>query len=133
MKSSELLQYIKPDNLVDSIGSYYVTFQWLNNQTELLRLKMDEIHKKNELLFDSYVFQKMMDTGWTNDATRRTIINSLSEKPVLLSTNANDINAVSLSYHYYSSTVKFFISKSIEQRDRAIRLVAFIKKEYHLE
>jgi hypothetical protein len=133
MKSSGLLRYIKPNYLLDSIGSYYVSFQWMSNQTELLRLKMDEIHKKNALLFDSYVFQQMMNNGIENSSNLRTIINKPSVKPVLLSTNPNDINTVSLNYHYYSSTQKFFINKTLEQRDRAIRLVELIKKEYPVE
>ena len=133
MKSSGLLRYIKPNYLLDSIGSYYVSFQWLTYQTELLRLKMDEIHKKNALLFDSYVFQQMINNGIENGSNPRTIINKPSVKPVLLSTNPNDINTVSLNYHYYSSTVKFFINRSLEQRNRAIRLVELIKKEYPVE
>jgi hypothetical protein len=133
MKSSGLLRYIKPNNLLDSIGSYYVSFQWLANQTELLRLKMDEIHKKNALLFDSYVFQKMISNRLANVGNRRTIINKPSVNPALLSTNANDINTVSLNYHYYSSTIKFFINRSIEQRNRAIRLLELIKKEYSFD
>ena len=133
MKSSGLLRYIKPTNLLDSIGSYYVSFQWLTNQTDLLRLKMDEIHKKNALLFDSYVFQQMMNSVLANVGNRRTIVSKPTVKPRLLSTNANDINTVSLNYHYYSSTIKFFINKSIEQRDRAIRLVELLKKEYPSE
>ena len=133
MKSSGLLRYIKPNYLLDSIGSYYVSFQWLNNQTELLRLKMDEIHKKNALLFDSYVFQQMMNNGIENGRNQRTIIKKPAVKPVLLSTNPIDINTVSLNYHYYSSTIKFFLNKSLEQRNRAIRLVKLIKKEYLLE
>jgi hypothetical protein len=133
MKSSGLLRYIKPNYLLDSIGSYYVSFQWLTNQTDLLRLKMDEIHKKNALLFDSYVFQQMIQNGIENGSNRRTIVNKPAVKPALLSTNANDINTVSLNYHYYSSTIKFFINKSVEQQDRAIRLVELIKKDYPLE
>jgi len=133
MKSSGLLRYIKPKDLLDSIGSYYVSFQWMTNQTELLRLKLDEIHKKNALLFDSYVFQQMMNTGLENGSNRRTIINEPSVKPALLSTSATDINTVSLNYHYYSSTIKFFINRSREQTDRAKRLVEFIKKEYPSE
>ena len=133
MKSSGLLRYIKPNNLLDSIGSYYVSFQWLTNQTELLRLKMDEIHKKNALLFDSYVFQQMMNSGYANVGNRRTIINMPSIKPTLLSIDAKDINTVSLNYHYYSSTIKFFINKSLEQQERARRLVALIRKEYEIE
>ena len=133
MKSSGLLRYIKPKRLLDSIGTYYVSFQWLTNQTELLRLKMDEIHKKNALLFDSYVFQQMMNTGITTFGDRRTIINKPSEKPALLSADAKDINTVSLNYHYYSSTSKFFQRRAIVMRERAIRLVETIKSEYSFD
>ena len=60
LKMAGLLRYIKNKDLLDSIGTYYSSFQWLANQIDLLRLKMDEIHKANARLFDSYVFQQMM-------------------------------------------------------------------------
>ena len=59
LKTAGLLRYIKDKELLDSIGTYYASFQWLANQIDLLRLKMDEIHKGNTRLFDSYVFQQM--------------------------------------------------------------------------
>jgi len=133
LKSSGLLRYIKPKILLDSIGTYYSSFQWLTNQIELLRLKMDEIHKKNVLLFDSYVFQQMMNIGTTTFGGRRTIINKPSIKPALLSTNFKDINTVSLNYHYYSSTTKFYQRTAIALRERAIRLIEQIKKEYSFD
>ena len=133
MKSSGLLRYIKPKRLLDSIGTYYVSFQWLTNQTELLRLKMDEIHKKNAMLFDSYVFQQMMNIGMTTFGGRRTIINKPAVKPALLSADAKDLNTVSLNYHYYSSTIKFYLRTAITLRKRAARLIEIIKKEYSFD
>ena len=133
LKSSGLLRYIKPKILLDSVGTYYSSFQWLTNQTELLRLKMDEIHKKNTLLFDSYVFQQMMNIGMTTFGGSRTIINKPSVKPVLLSTNFNDINTVALNYHYYSTTTKFYNRTAINLRQRALRLIELINKEYHFD
>ena len=133
LKSSGLLRYIKPKILLDSIGTYYSSFQWLTNQTELLRLKMDEIHKKNALLFDSYVFQQMMNIGMTTFGGSRTIINKPSVKPVLLSTNFNDINTVALNYHYYSTTTKFYNRTAINLRQRALRLIELINNKYHFD
>ena len=133
LKSSGLLRYIKPKILLDSIGTYYSSFQWLTNQIELLRLKMDEIHKKNTLLFDSYVFQQMMNIGMTTFGGRRTNINHPAVKPVLLSTNFNDINTVALNYHYYSTTTKFYNRTAINLRQRALRLIELINKEYHFD
>jgi hypothetical protein len=133
LKSSGLLRYIKPKILLDSIGTYYSSFQWLTNQTELLRLKMDEIHKKNVLLFDSYVFQQMMNMRVTTLGGRRTIINKPSVKPALLSTDAKDLNTVSLNYHYYSITTKFYQRTAMALRERAIRLSELIKYEYSFD
>ena len=133
LKSSGLLRYIKPKILLDSIGTYYSSFQWLDKQTELLRLKMDEIHKGNFRLFDSYVFQQMMNIGKTTFGGRRTIINRPAVKPALLSTDFNDINTVSLNYHYYSTTTKFYNRTAIALRQRALRLIELINKEYHFD
>ncbi|MDZ4794871.1 MAG: hypothetical protein SGI83_11380 [Bacteroidota bacterium] len=133
LKSSGLLRYIKPKILLDSIGTYYVSFQWLANQTDLLRLKMDEVHKGNVRLFDSYVFQQMMNFGTITFSGSRTIINKPPVKPALLSSDAKDINTVSLNYHYYSSTTKFYQGRAIILRNRAVRLIEMIKKEYHFD
>ena len=133
MKSSGLLRYIKPKKLLDSIGTYYVSFQWLANQTDLMRLKLDEIHKGNKLLFDSYVFQQMMDVGLTTFNGQRLIINRPTGNPVLLSKDFKDINTVSLNYHYYSSTTKFYKRTAVVQRNLAIRLIELIKKEYSFD
>jgi hypothetical protein len=85
------------------------------------------------LLFDSYVFQQMMNIGKTTFGGRRTIINRPYAKPVLLSTDAKDINTVSLNYHYYSSTTKFYQRTAFALRERALRLIELIKEEYRFD
>jgi len=130
MKSSGLLRYVKPKELLDSIGTYYSSFQWLANQTELMRLKLDAIHKGNVLLFDSYVFQQMMNVGLTSFGGRRLIIGRPLGHPNLLSADLKDINTVSLNYHYYSTTTKFYKRTAIDLGERAMRLIELIKKEY---
>ena len=136
LKAAGLLRYINNKELLDSIGSYYASFQWLTNQIDLLRLKMDEIHKGNTRLFDSYVFQQMMKTinvGSGLIGGQKTTINKPSIKPDLLSTDTRDINIVSLNYHYYSSTIKFYIRNAIGLQNRANRLTEKIKKEYNFD
>ena len=133
LKTAGLLRYIKNKGLLDSIGSYYVSFQWLANQIDLLRLKLDEIHRGNTLLFDSYVFHQMISTriiGAASLGGQRTNINKPAAKPALLSAEAKDINIVSLNYHYYSATVKFYIRMGNTLQIRAKRLIEIIKKEY---
>ena len=136
MKSAGILRFIHPHNLLDSLGNYYVSFQWLADQTELLRIKLDAVHKGNNKLFDSYTFFQMMKniriySGSFNG--RYTLINKPEGHPVLLSTSPKDINEVSLNYHYYSSTAKFYNRTAIVQRERARGLIELIKKAYHFE
>jgi hypothetical protein len=137
LKSAGLLRYIKNKELLDSIGSYYASFQWVVNQLDLLRLKLDEIHKGNTRLFDSYVFQQMMMNikiiGKSALGGQRTNISKPLEKPTLLSADARDINTVSLNYHYYSTTIKFYIRNAIALQDRAKGLIEIIKKEYSFD
>ena len=134
LKTAGLLRYIKNKELLDSIGTYYVSFQWLANQIDLLRLKLDEVHKGNTLLFDSYVFQQMMINikviASGSLGGQRTNITKPLLKPSLLSADSKDINTVSLNYHYYSSTIKFYIRNAIALQNRAKGLIEMIKKEY---
>jgi hypothetical protein len=138
LKSAGLLRYVKNKKLLDSIGAYYVSFQWLANQIDLLRLKLDEIHKGNTRLFDSYVFYQMMMNikiiaNGVALGGQRTNINKPLVKPSLLSVDTRDINTVSLNYHYYSTTMKFYIRNAIALQNRAKGLVEIIKKEYNFE
>jgi hypothetical protein len=133
MKNSGLLRFINPASLLDSIGSYYVSFQWLANQTELMRLKLDEVHKGNTVLFDSYVFYRMMNVGLSSYNGRHLIINMPEGHPALLSSNFKDINAVSMNYHYYSTTIRFYNRTALAQKQRAIRLIKLIRKEYSFD
>ncbi|MBY0477202.1 MAG: hypothetical protein K2Q24_06125 [Chitinophagaceae bacterium] len=133
LKTAGLLRYIKSKELLDSIGAYYVSFQWLANQIDLLRLKMDEIHRGNALLFDGYVFQQMISTRITGATTlggQRTTLTKPAMKPELLSTDAKDINTVSLNYHYYTATIKFYVRMGNALQNRAKRLIQMINKEY---
>mgnify|MGYP003423256284 FL=1 len=137
LKSAGMLRYIKNKELLDSVGTYYASFQWLAYQIDLLRLKMDEIHKGNTRLFDSYVFQQMTMNikiiANSGLGGRRTTVNKPLVKPSLLSTDVKDINAVSLNYHYYSTTIKFYIRNAIALQNRANKLIEMIKKEYKFD
>ncbi|MBC7873642.1 MAG: hypothetical protein H7Y01_06590 [Ferruginibacter sp.] len=136
LKTAGLLRYIKNKELLDSIGTYYASFQWLGNQIDLLRLKMDEIHKGNTRLFDSYVFHQMVsliNIAASSLGGQRTTINKPLIKPSLLSVDARDINTVSLNYHYYSTTIKFYVRNAIALKSRAKGLIEMIKKEYRFD
>lgn len=134
LKAAGLLRYIKNKALLDSIGTYYASFQWLSNQIDLLRLKLDEVHKGNALLFDSYVFHQMTKNikivAANGVGGQRTNISKPLVQPALLSTDAKDINQVSLNYHYYSTTIKFYVRNAIALQTRAKGLIEMIRNEY---
>jgi len=135
LKAAGLLRYIKNKDLLDSIGTYYASVQWLDNQLNFLRLKLDEIARGNNRVFDSYVFHQMMmnikiiaNSG--NLGGQRTTISKPLVKPALLSADARDINTVSLNYHYYSTTIKFYTRNAIALQNQAKGLMEMEKKEY---
>jgi hypothetical protein len=136
LKTAGLLRYIKNKVLLDSIGNYYASFQWLANQIDLLRLKLDEIHKGNALLFDAHVFQQMVNlksVAASSVGGQRTAINKPDGVPVLLSAEPKHINTVSLNYHYYSTTIKFYIRNALALQNRAKSLMGMLRKEYSFD
>ncbi len=99
----------------------------------LISRKLNEIHEGNALLFDGYVFHQMMNVQLTSFGGRRLIISRPSVTPSLLSMDIKDINTVSLNYHYYSTTTKFYKRTLLDLKDRANRLIQLIKKEYVID
>jgi hypothetical protein len=131
MKSANLLRLVHPHNLLDSIGSYYVAYQWLDNQIDLLKMKLDQIHKGNIDLFDAYVFDQMMKFQSANYRDlHHIIINRPSGNPKLLTTDPMKINAVSMNYHYYLTTSRFNRATAVRLRGLALRLIKWIREEY---
>jgi hypothetical protein len=135
MKSSGSLKLISHRNLLDSIGNYYSSFQSQNNQTELMRQKINEIHTGNAEVFDAYIFQQMMHINYGGGGITGGIAQILRPEgtPQLLTKDHNKINTVELHYHYFYATTKFYDSEATQLRDYAERLVQLITKEYHLE
>jgi hypothetical protein len=130
MKNSGVMKFVRPRSLLDDIGAYYVRFQWLANQTELMRMKADQLHKGNHQLFDSYVFDRMMKIIYAN-STGRTIINRPEGNPPLLSRDPAKLNDVSMNYHYFVTTSRFLNGQARVQLERAKKLIDLIKIAYH--
>jgi hypothetical protein len=133
LKSAGLLKLVRPGELMDSISRYYTTFQWLANQTDLMRLKMDNVHLGNDPVFDSYVFHKMMKFSLGSYTGRHLVPNRPVGNPPLLTRDPTTLNAVSLNYHYYASTLRFYNRTAGFQLSLARRLITWIEKEYARE
>jgi hypothetical protein len=132
MKASGMLKLIRPRKLLDSLGLYYVTFQFLSDQDDFVRTGNDAVHKGNYLLFDTYVFSQMK-VGYDSVNRSHTIVQPPSGHPALLSTEYKTVNAVALNYYYLAASEKFDCIAAIRQKQLAVRLIALIKKEYHLQ
>ena len=132
MKAAGMLKLIHPRKLLDSLGFYYVTFQLLLEQDDVVRHENDNVHKGNYLLFDSYVFSKMK-VVFDSINRSHTIVQPPPGHPALLSTDYKDVNEVALNYYYLSASAKFDCRAAEAQKKLALRLIELIKKEYHLE
>src|SRR4029079_4204990 len=132
MKASGVLKLIHPRKLLDSLGLYYVTFQLLSEQDDVVRVKNDAIHKGNYLLFDSYIFSHMK-VVYDSINKSHTIVEPPEGHPALLSTDYKAINEVALNYYYLSASEKFDCIAAERQQQLALRLIELIKKEYYLE
>jgi hypothetical protein len=132
MKASGVLKLVRPRKLLDSLGLYYVTFQFLSKQDDIVRLKLDAVHKGNNLLFDAYVFSQMK-VGYDSVNRSHTIVQLPSGQPPLLSTDYKTVNSVALNYYYLGAALKFDCVIAQRQKQLAIRLIELIKKEYQLD
>jgi hypothetical protein len=132
MKASGMLKLIHPRNLLDSLGLYYVTFQLLSEQDDVVRVKNDAVHKGNYLLFDSYVFSQMK-VIYDSINRSHTVVQAPQGHPALLSTDYRTMNEVALNYYYLSASEKFDCRAAEHQKQLAIRLIELIKQEYHLK
>ena len=132
MKASGTLKLIHPRALLDSLGLYYVTFQLLSSQDNTVRLKLDAVHKSNNLLFDAYVFSQMK-VGFDSINKSHTIVQLPTGHPSLLSTDYKTVNEASLNYYYLAATLKFDCVVAERQKQLATRLIELIKQEYDLE
>jgi hypothetical protein len=132
MKAAGMLKLIHPRNLLDSLGFYYVTFQLLLEQDDVVRSKANNVHNGNHLLFDSYVFSQMK-VVFDSINRSHTIVLPPPGNPALLSTDKKDVNEVALNYYYLAASSKFDCRAAEHQKELALRLIELIKQEYHLK
>lgn len=132
MKGSGMLKLIHPRSLLDSLSLYYTTFQFLSQQDYLVKLKLDEVHKGNYLLFDTYVFSQMKIV-FDSINKSHTAVELPPGHPGLLSTDYKNVNQVALNYYYLAASERFDCILAERQKTLALRLIKLIKKDYHLK
>ncbi len=129
MKASGMLKLLRPRRLLDSLSLYYATFQFLSQQDNLVKLKLDAVHKDNYLLFDNYVFSQMK-VVFDSINRSHTLVEPPPGHPVILTTEAMAVNRVALNYYYLSAAERFDCILAERQKALALRLIELIEKEY---
>ncbi|HYM93547.1 MAG TPA: hypothetical protein VET23_05360 [Chitinophagaceae bacterium] len=128
MKSSGGLRLIGKQSTTDSIGSYYQWTQRFEYWSDFQKQRLNEVISINDRVFDSKVLFSILKK-MENDSGPFIPENN----PKLISQNPISINAVIMRYQYYYGFLKLMNERSMLALSQASRLIALLKKEYHLE
>ena len=130
MKSSGTLRLIHSRSILDSISDYYQSLQFFISQSGLQRQKVIDVHAVNSQLFDGSVFQRMFIKTESN---HHVVIAKPENNPPLLSDDFPTINKIIVAYHYLYATTEINNEAAEVSRQHAVRLIDFLKKEYHIK
>ncbi len=125
LKNSGGLRLIRNRAVVDSIAQYDVSVRYLD---ELGEQEMQMVHEYRTIakrVFNSLVFDKMMDG---NNISHR-----LADNPALLAFNKQDLAELNFSVYSIKVVVKGMRRDSRKLLQQATNLLATINKEYHLK
>ena len=125
LKNSGGLRLIRNRAVVDSIAHYDVS---VRNLDELGEQEMQMVHEYRTIakrVFNSLVFDKMMDG---NNISHR-----LADNPALLAFNKQDLAELNFSVYSIKVVVKGMRRDSRKLLQQATNLLATINKEYHLK
>lgn len=135
LRSSGNLRLIHSNRIVDSIGSYYQQYNYLNNggPGQMLFQNRHDVYLATPELFDMATFDKMLLSSDSSSMNLLINLDSCEEKPVLLSKDPMVLNKVSAKYFYLLMSAKAVLNRLKGIFKSADSLFADIKKEYNLE
>ncbi len=124
MKNSGNLRLIRQDNVADSITTYYQRLKYLDESRELLNQRHLAVSQSSNLIFNSYIFQQMVQR-------RPYKLVRFDGNPPLMNYTPQELNKYleSLTMMYGLELVQ---AKSIEENylPRAERLIKLIEEKY---
>jgi len=125
LKNSGGLRLIRNRTVVDSIAHYDVSVRNLEKLGEQEMQVVEEYRTIAKRVFNSLVFDKMMDG---NNISHR-----LADNPALLAFNKQDLAELNFSVYSIKVVVKGMRRDSRKLLQQATNLLATINKEYHLK
>lgn len=127
MKSSGNLRLVRQTGVADSITSYYQSLKYVDETRELLNQRHSNVSLQGNLIFDSYVFQKMIQRYPYK------IVPYLGNPPLMPYTR-RDLNKYfeSLTLLY---SLELIQASSLKQPmlGRTERLIKLIEGKYHIQ
>ena len=138
MKSSGNLRLLHTKSIADSITSYYCDINFLSSQQDFVNNLLMEYIKNVSIVFDPSVFHKMYkDAGLVVNYTMQprsiVILDAPKDNPPLADDSSHVIDALVGSMHYLYGRMLSVIGIIKFENEKALRLMQFLEKEYHLK
>ena len=128
LKNSGGMRLIRAKGASDSILNYDRGIDHSRNNEEFGIQVLNEYRAVAGSVFDASVFQSMIDEKESNRRVKR-----LEGNPKLLTDDMETINRICTQAHFYRRENYTLVINHSNLVTEAIRLIAFLKKEYHLK
>jgi hypothetical protein len=125
LKNSGGLRLIRKQQVVDSLQSFYNLYQWSKMGQELEVAQIDDYRSSMMQIFDVQVFNSMVK-GYPE-------IIMPEGNPPLLNSSPSLINEFLMRAHFAKRNKLANKITLIALKEKAVRLMVQINKEYHLE
>ncbi len=130
MTSTGTFRLIKHQSVADSIAIYYQFIKLFDNWSELHRARINNLIILNEKLFNADVFFSIYKAIGSDSNSLQKILQS---NPAFMSSDENDINAVTMQYQYYYGFLKLMNNRTSVALKQAEALIVLLEKEYHIK
>jgi len=125
LKNSGSLRLIRKQYVVDSIMSYDSDVKFLQNQNEKDYDQQKTFKDLAGEIFDVKVFSRIIDDNFSSTKP--------AGNPQLITNDPVLINKLAVLAHYHSHQLLTDLKLGRNLKLKAVRLIIFLKKEYHLK
>ncbi len=126
IRSSGNLRLIKNQTTVDSISHYYFEARSIEQLNETIMQRQSSLVEFEGKVFDGTVFQQMLDL-------EKFEFTEPTGSPALVTNDKNLINDFIVRVHYLVGANTYSVVSAKIQKEMAISLIRYLKKEYCME
>jgi len=133
LKSSGSLRLIKDENLADSIVQYDVWTQRILVTDDNIQNLVRDFRSSVGLVFDAVVIRNISNNlAITNDGAGSFVTRPKEVSP-LITDDKKTVNQLCMFTNFIAALYQSHFNSLTSQKGRAVRLIGFIKNEYHLK